>query len=90
VAVLKRIADQYGVSPSQVALAWTLTRPFMSTVLVGATRMDQLQSNLAAAEFRMDEVDAGALDNLTRPRQIYPGYMQSLGYDSLITEATRP
>jgi aryl-alcohol dehydrogenase-like predicted oxidoreductase len=89
VAVLKRIAGQYGATPSQVAIAWTLTRPFMTTVLVGATRMDQLESNLAASEIRMDEVDIGAIDNLTRPVHIYPGYMLALGYDSQIDEATR-
>jgi aryl-alcohol dehydrogenase-like predicted oxidoreductase len=90
VAVLRRVSDQVGVRPSQAALAWTLTRPFISTILVGATRMDQLESNLAASEIRLDDVDVGALENLTRPRQFYPGYMLSLGYDSMITEATRP
>jgi aryl-alcohol dehydrogenase-like predicted oxidoreductase len=90
VDVLKRVSDQFGVTPSQAALAWILTRPFISTILVGATRMDQLESNLAASEIRLDQVDVGAIENLTRPRQIYPGYMQALGYDALITEATRP
>jgi len=89
VDVLRRIADQHGVTPSQVAIAWTLTRRFMSTVLVGATRMEQLESNLAASEIRLDEVDIGALDSLTRPAQIYPGYMLALGNDALIAEATR-
>ncbi len=90
VAVLRRFSDQFGVTPSQAALAWLLTRPFISTVLVGVTRMDQLESNLAASEIRLDDVDIGAIENLTRPRQIYPGYMLSLGYDAEITEATRP
>jgi aryl-alcohol dehydrogenase-like predicted oxidoreductase len=90
VDVLRRVADQYGVTPAQIAIAWTLTRPFISTVLVGATRMDQLESNLGASEVRIDEVDIGALDNLTRPRQVYPGYMLALGYDALIAESTRP
>jgi len=88
--VLQRVADQYGIAPAQVAIAWTLTRPFISTVLVGATRLDQLEYNLGASEIRLDDVDAGAIDNLTRPRQIYPGYMLGLGYDALATEAMRP
>ena len=88
--VLKRVADQNGVSSAQIAIAWTLTRPFISTVLVGATRLDQLESNLGASDIRMDEVDIGAIDNLTRPKQVYPGYMLALGYDTLSAEAMRP
>ena len=51
------IAARHGLDPSQMALAWTLTRPFMTSSIFGATSMEQLETALGAAELALsDEV----------------------------------
>ena len=54
-----QIAARHGLDPSQMALAWCLTRPFMCSVIFGATRPDQLELALGAADVTLsDEVMA--------------------------------
>ena len=48
VAALKPIADELGCTLSQFALAWCLKNPFVSSVITGATRMEQVQENMQA------------------------------------------
>ena len=53
------IAGRHGLDPTQMALAWCLTRPFMCSVIFGATREDQLELALGAADVTLsDEVMA--------------------------------
>lgn len=54
------LAREYAVDPSQLALAFCLTRPFMASVIIGATNMEQLRTNLAAVDLTItDELQAG-------------------------------
>ncbi len=51
------IARRHGLDPSQMALAFCLTRPFMTSVIIGATTTEQLKTDIAAAELKLsDEV----------------------------------
>lgn len=50
---LKPIADELGISRSQLALAWVLRHPGMSSVIIGATRPEQVQENVGAAEVEL-------------------------------------
>jgi aryl-alcohol dehydrogenase-like predicted oxidoreductase len=54
---LAPIAQELGVSQAQLALAWCLANPHVSTVLLGASRREQLEQNLAALALvpRIDE-----------------------------------
>ncbi|MFX0544834.1 aldo/keto reductase [Roseovarius sp. S1116L3] len=57
------IAKRHGLDPSQMALAWTLTRPFMTSCIFGATTMEQLEIALGAGDLTlsdevMEEIDA--------------------------------
>jgi aryl-alcohol dehydrogenase-like predicted oxidoreductase len=47
---LKPIADELGVSLSKMAIAWCLLNPNVSTVILGASKVDQLKENLEALE----------------------------------------
>ena len=47
---LQRIADGAGISLTHLALAWCLRNPRVSTVILGASRLSQLQDNLAALD----------------------------------------
>jgi voltage-dependent potassium channel beta subunit len=51
VAALEPIAKELGCSLSQFALAWCLKNPFVSTVITGASRVEQVNENMKAAEF---------------------------------------
>jgi voltage-dependent potassium channel beta subunit len=50
VRALKTIADDLGVSQVQLALAWCLLNPHVSTVMLGASRLEQLEHNLGAMD----------------------------------------
>ncbi len=63
------IADKHGIDPVQMALAWCLTRPFMASVIFGATSMEQLENSIKAADLVLrDEV----LDDIQKVYRRYP------------------
>ncbi len=49
------LAREHGLEPAQMALAFCMTRPFMTSVIFGATSMDQLKTNLGAADLELSE-----------------------------------
>jgi voltage-dependent potassium channel beta subunit len=51
VAALEPVAKEIGATLSQLALAWCLKNPFVSTVITGASRVDQVHENMKSAEF---------------------------------------
>lgn len=54
------LAQEHGLDPAQMALAYVTSRPFLTSNIIGATSMVQLESNLASAQLRLsDEVMAG-------------------------------
>jgi aryl-alcohol dehydrogenase-like predicted oxidoreductase len=65
VAALEPVAKEIGATLSQLALAWCLKNPFVSTVITGASRVEQVHENMKSAEFVekltpeiMDKIDA--------------------------------
>jgi aryl-alcohol dehydrogenase-like predicted oxidoreductase len=76
VDVLVEIAQAHGVSPAQVALAWLLERPAVTTVIVGARTDEQLADNLAAAELELSPEEVERLEVVSRPPLIYPFWHQ--------------
>jgi aryl-alcohol dehydrogenase-like predicted oxidoreductase len=74
--VLVAIADGHGVSAAQVALAWLLTRPTISSVIVGARTDEQLADNLKAAELTLSDDELTKLDEVSRPLLLYPYWHQ--------------
>jgi aryl-alcohol dehydrogenase-like predicted oxidoreductase len=70
--VMRGIAQRSGASVAQVALAWLLERPGVDSVLIGATRLDQLEQNLGAADVVLGVEDRAALDAATAITPIYP------------------
>jgi aryl-alcohol dehydrogenase-like predicted oxidoreductase len=71
--VVRDIAERVDATPAQVAIAWLLHRQEVSSVLVGASTMTQLEQNLAAADLALDQCQIDALSDasaipLTDPR----------------------
>jgi aryl-alcohol dehydrogenase-like predicted oxidoreductase len=66
------LAEQHGLDVNQMAIAFCLTKPFMTSVIIGATTMEQLKTNIAAADVTLsDEVQAGI-------QQIFMRYARTL------------
>jgi aryl-alcohol dehydrogenase-like predicted oxidoreductase len=66
VQALRPIADEAGVTLSQLALAWVLHRPNVSAVIVGATRPEQVHENVAAADVKLSADTIAAIDEALR------------------------
>nr|WP_154889969.1 aldo/keto reductase [Paenibacillus xylanexedens] len=58
-------AETAGCSPSTLSLAWLLTRPAVSTVIVGATQTEQLEHNLASLDLKLSDQLLTELDQLS-------------------------
>jgi aryl-alcohol dehydrogenase-like predicted oxidoreductase len=76
VETLVEIGEGHGVSAAQVALAWLLTRPTVSSVIVGARTDEQLADNLQAAALQLSKDEVRALEKVSRPNLIYPYWHQ--------------
>jgi aryl-alcohol dehydrogenase-like predicted oxidoreductase len=77
VDVLVEIAEARGVSAAQVALAWLLGRPGVSTVVIGARTDQQLADNLAAADLSLSDDERTRLDEVSAPPLLYPHWHQA-------------
>jgi len=75
VEAMRPIAQAHGVSVARVALAWVLQRPAITSVIVGAKSVEQLNDNMAAADLKLSESEIGALDEVSKLVREYPGWM---------------
>lgn len=75
VDAMRRIADAKGASVPQVALAWLLAKPAVTSVIVGAQRLDQLKDNLGSTDIELSTEDMQTLDNQCALAPEYPGWM---------------
>jgi aryl-alcohol dehydrogenase-like predicted oxidoreductase len=85
--VLVGIADGRGVSAAQVALAWLLGRPSVSSVVVGARTDEQLADNLKAVDLELSDEERAALEQVSRPPLIYPHWHQRKTASDRLSEA---
>jgi aryl-alcohol dehydrogenase-like predicted oxidoreductase len=76
IEVLVEIAEGHGVSPAQIALAWLLARPGITTVVIGARTDEQLRDNLKAAALELSTEEHARLEQVSRPPLIYPFWHQ--------------
>jgi aryl-alcohol dehydrogenase-like predicted oxidoreductase len=77
IEVLVEIADGHGVSAAQVALAWLLGRPAVTSLVIGARTTEQLADNLAAAELTLSEEERARLDEVSAMPLNYPYWHQA-------------
>ena len=76
--VLVDIADGRGVSAAQIAIAWTLAQPAVTSVIVGARTEEQLTDNLAGASLALTEEELSRLDTVSAQPMPYPYWHQRL------------
>jgi aryl-alcohol dehydrogenase-like predicted oxidoreductase len=75
VAAMREIGDRKGVSVAQVALAWLLAKPYVTSVIIGAKRVDQLDDNIAATALSLSADEIATLDAVSALPEEYPGWM---------------
>ena len=95
IEAMKRMAGSRndGASVAQIALAWLLYQPVVSTVIVGAKRADQLADNLAACAIELTAAEMAELNKLSELPSEYPGWMLGFqgGYRSgFVAEPRKP
>lgn len=72
---LRSVAAETGTSVARVALAWQLTKPFVTSIILGAKKLEQLADNLAAAELQLTSEQLALLDRASALPPEYPGWM---------------
>jgi aryl-alcohol dehydrogenase-like predicted oxidoreductase len=75
VDAMRPIAERHGVSVARVALAWVLAKPFVTSVLIGAKTVEQLDDNIAAVTLTLSPGEIAALDEASVLPAEYPGWM---------------
>jgi aryl-alcohol dehydrogenase-like predicted oxidoreductase len=76
-------------SVAQVAIAWLLAKKVVSSVILGASKLHQLEDNLAAADLRLSAEEVAALDEQTKPGAVYPNWFSELVVDGPVKEALK-
>lgn len=73
--VMEVIAQEKGVSVARLALAWLLHQQVVSTVIIGAKSVEQLEDNVKAVEVVLSEEELKRLDEVSKVVMEYPGWM---------------
>ena len=73
--VMQEIAAAKGVSVAQIALGWLLHRPVVTSVIIGAKKVEQLQDNLKSVDVVLSADELSRLDEVSKLAPEYPGWM---------------
>jgi diketogulonate reductase-like aldo/keto reductase len=73
IEAVARVAAELGVSSAEVALAWVRSRPTVTSTLIGARTIEQLQSNLASLQITLAPEQLAALNEPSTPSLDFPG-----------------
>jgi aryl-alcohol dehydrogenase-like predicted oxidoreductase len=85
--VLIDIGKKHNTSAARVALAWTGSRPSVTSVIIGAKTMDQLKDNIAATQLTLTEEEIARLDAVSALTPEYPGWMiERQGQERIISD----
>jgi len=84
VDVMKPIADAHGATVAQVALAWVRHQPGITSTIIGAKRISQLEDNIASVKLQLTADDLQKIDAVSPLAAQYPGWMVKMqsGYRS--------
>ena len=76
--VMKKVAKRHEVSVAQIALSWLLHQKSVTTVIIGAKTVEQLDDNLECTKVKLNEQDLAELDEVSKLPSEYPGWMLKL------------
>jgi aryl-alcohol dehydrogenase-like predicted oxidoreductase len=69
------IAKAHNCSAARISLAWLLAKPVVTSIIIGAKRLDQLEDNIAATELQLTPDELKELDEVSTLPPEYPGWM---------------
>jgi aryl-alcohol dehydrogenase-like predicted oxidoreductase len=78
IAAVRDVAAEAGASPAAAALAWVQGRPGITSTIIGARRVTQLEDNLAALDVTLSADQRARLDKLSTPELPFPGWANRL------------
>lgn len=84
VEVLRQVAKEHNASCAQVALAWLLTKPAVTSVLLGANKIAQLEDNLGAAKLKLSAESLAKLNEVTATTIPYPNWFTNRVQDQQV------
>jgi aryl-alcohol dehydrogenase-like predicted oxidoreductase len=84
---LREIGKAHDASVAQIALAWLLAKPVVASIIIGASKMSQLQDNLGALKVNLTEPELKQLDEWTAPPVQYPNWFSERTIDATHKEA---
>ena len=64
------MAKERGVTASQIALAWVLSKPYIHSPIIGATKMDHLEQAIAALDIQLSEDEVKRLEESYKPHPV--------------------
>ncbi|MFO0953271.1 MAG: aldo/keto reductase [Isosphaeraceae bacterium] len=72
---LLALSVEYDTTPTTIALKWLLSRPVVTSVIIGVRHLEQLGANLAAASLELPQEVLDELSAMTEPAVLYPNWM---------------
>jgi aryl-alcohol dehydrogenase-like predicted oxidoreductase len=87
VDAIRPIAAAHRASVAQIALAWLLAKPGVSTVVLGASKLGQLEDNLGAIDVQLGAGEVQNLDELSPHGQYYPNWFTDRLTDAMVARA---
>lgn len=87
---MREMALAKGASVAQLAIAWLLAKPAVTSVLLGASKPHQLDDTLGAVEVKLSESEVAELDRMTTPAAVYPNWFIDALVDQKQRDALRP
>jgi len=85
---LRSVAAEVGRPPAEVAMAWVTRRPGVTSTLVGATRLAQLEASLAGLSLELGADQRARLDAASQPERSYPYFFQEEPFTGMVNGAS--
>ncbi len=86
-AALNAAAETHKATPAQIAQAWILNKRRDHTVIIGASKLKQLETGLAAAKIELSDTEMAALNAASEPARRYPEWFDDMMTDEIYTKA---
>lgn len=86
---MRDIASRRKATVAQIALAWLLAKSYVSAILLGASKLTQLEDNLGAANVSLTSEEINELDAFTAPTPLYPNWFQTFATDATVRDALK-
>lgn len=90
IAIMREVGKAHGVSVARVALAWVLSKSYVTSVIIGAKTAAQIEDNLAAADLVLTSDEIAKLDEVSAMQPEYPAWIADIQHQSRVPQAFVP